>query len=142
MRSSFDKFKLGDDVAAAVALDTDLDVERADEGRMPTRPLGGIAAVVHNDDEAIEGGADGVGGADVRAHGLVVIFAPAIDRFEVSMQTATGLTSPSCARMSATNCRLVADQTERRGMRKKGGAGFGAFSELRLAKASTRLLKP
>ena len=75
---------------------------------MSARPLAVVAAVVHDDDETIEGGADGVGGADVGRHVLIRAFRAREAAVERVDDDGDGPWSPSCRRMSATRARASA----------------------------------
>ena len=69
---------------------------------MSARPVGVVSAMVNDRHDAIESVADGVGGADIGGHVLVLLSEPTRLRLSVSIATAAGFTpSGSCARIEA-----------------------------------------
>ena len=68
------KLERRDDVFGRVALDGDLRVDSADQRGMAARTFAVVAAMVHDDDGALERVADRVCGSDIGRHILVVAF--------------------------------------------------------------------
>ena len=70
----FHQFDGGDDVVRGVAFDGDLRIDGAHERAMAARARSFVAAMVDDDDGAIEGIADRVGGLDIGRHVAIVAF--------------------------------------------------------------------